>query len=119
MTGVQTCALPILGSSFLSNESVKKLDKNLFSINFDTCDLEDFPGNICGLIDITLKGNGEHVSRFEGKRTDRFKFGSGFQKVKFEGKSVEKSATVEGSLFGETLQRHLPAIFSYQNLSNV
>jgi len=107
--------LGIMTSSFLPEGSVKKVDKNLFSINFDTCELEDFYGDICGIIDVIIEGNGDHISRFEGKRTDRF----GKLKLVYEGKFIDKTASVKGTIFGETLHPYLNAVYSYHELSNV
>jgi len=108
--------LGLMGSSFLPEGSVKKIDKNLFYINFDTCDLQDLPADMCGIIDIIIEGNENHVSRFEGKRIDRF---NGSLKLIYEGKFVDKTASVKGTIFGETLHPYLDAIYSYHELTNV
>ena len=110
--------LGLMGSSFLPEGSVKKIDKNIFSINFDTCELQDLPADMCGIIDIIVEGNGKHISRFEGKRVDRFGPGKGVKLV-YEGTFIDKTANVQGTIFGETLHPYLDAVFSYHKLSNV
>jgi len=112
----------IVGFDFLPEGSVKKIGKNKYSINFDSCDLMYLAGPQCGEVALTVTANGNHVSKFKGERKDKFKYGSGENartvNYKFKGKFVEKTADVEGSIFGREMHINLKAVISTHRVSN-
>jgi len=92
----------------LPEGSVKKLSKNKYTINFDTCEFEYAKADICGVVNFTVTANNERVSNFTGERDDKFNDMYGKKKYKIRGTFTEETADVEGSVFGIELRPNEP-----------
>ena len=118
---IELLDLGIIGETALPEGSVAKLGKHSYHVKFDTCEL-GISGDQCGLVDFTIKPDGEHVSTFNGVRKDMFKTArpesQPIKKMRFSGEFVERSASVEGSVLGTPIYPEVSGTINEYKLVN-
>ena len=119
---IENLSLGIETRAILPEGSVKKVAKNRYHVNFDTCEL-GIAGDQCGVIDFTIKPDWVQSSTFIGTRVDAFRPGKPDNvphvKMRYTGEFKESSASVEGSIFGTDIFPGVRSTINNYTLKNI